>query len=60
MRDDASRPEELHERRLARVGGILLAAIGLRILNIKVIAIGNLLPAIFLAPIIATAAHQFI
>jgi len=45
---------------MTAVGGILLTAIGLRILNIKVIAIGNLLPAIFLAPLIATAAHQFI
>ena len=45
---------------MTAVGGILLMAIGLRILNIKVIAIGNLLPAIFLSPLIATAAHRFL
>lgn len=45
---------------MTAVGGVLLAAIGLRILNIKIIAIGNLLPAIFLAPFIATAAHHFL
>jgi len=45
---------------MTAVGGVLLAAIGLRILDIKIIAIGNLLPAIFLAPFIATAAHHFL
>ena len=45
---------------MTAVGGILLLAISLRILNIKVIAIGNLLPAIFIAPLIASAAHHFI
>jgi len=41
------------------VGGVLLFCIGLRVLDIKQIAVGNLLPAIFIAPIIATLAHQF-
>jgi len=39
------------------VGGLLLIGIALRLLDIKKIAIANLLPALFLAPIIAFAAH---
>jgi len=39
------------------VGGLLLIRIALRLLDIKKIAIANLLPALFLAPIIAFAAH---
>ncbi len=35
-------------------GGLLLIGIGLKLLNIKSIAIGDMLPALFLAPIIAT------
>jgi uncharacterized membrane protein YqgA involved in biofilm formation len=38
-------------------GGLMLIGIGLRLLDIKKIAVGNLLPALFLAPIIATIAH---
>ena len=38
-------------------GGLMLIGIGLRLLDIKKIAVGNLLPALFLAPIIATFAH---
>lgn len=45
---------------MTAVGGVLLAGISLRVLDIKHIATGNLLPAIFLAPLIATAAHQFL
>lgn len=40
-------------------GGLMLIGIGLRLLDIKRIAVGNLLPALFLAPIIATIAHSF-
>lgn len=39
------------------VGGLMLAAIALRLLDIKKIAIGNLLPALAIAPIIATVVH---
>jgi uncharacterized membrane protein YqgA involved in biofilm formation len=38
------------------VGGLLLIGIALRLLDIKKIAIANLLPALFLAPVIALAA----
>jgi len=38
------------------VGGLLLIGIALRLLDIKKIAIANLLPALFLAPVIAFAA----
>lgn len=45
---------------LTAVGGVLLFGIGLRLLNIKIIAIGDLLPALIFAPLVALAAHQFI
>lgn len=38
-------------------GGLMLIGIGLRLLDIKKIAVANLLPALFLAPIIATLVH---
>ena len=41
-------------------GGLMLIAIALRLLDIKRIAVGNLLPALFLAPLLATALHGFI
>jgi uncharacterized membrane protein YqgA involved in biofilm formation len=37
-------------------GGLMLVGIGLRLLDIKKIAVGNLLPALFLAPLIASIA----
>jgi len=40
-------------------GGLMLVGIGLRLLDIKKIAVANLLPALFLAPIIATVVHSF-
>lgn len=40
-------------------GGLMLVGIGLRLLDIKKIAVANLLPALFLAPIVATIAHSF-
>lgn len=40
-------------------GGLMLVAIALRLLRIRQIAVGNLLPALFLAPLIALALHQF-
>lgn len=44
---------------MTATGGILLLGIALKLLNIKVIAIGNLLPALALAPLIALAVNQF-
>ena len=41
-------------------GGILLLAIGLRLLKIKNIPVGNLLPALFLAPLVALLFNQFV
>lgn len=41
-------------------GGILLLAIGFRLLKIKDIPVGNLLPALFFAPLIAALFHSFI
>jgi len=40
-------------------GGILLLGISLRMLKIKQIPVGNLLPALFLAPVIAGLIHLF-
>jgi uncharacterized membrane protein YqgA involved in biofilm formation len=42
------------------VGGIMLVTIALRLLNIKSVAIGNLLPALAIAPLFALAVHQFV
>jgi uncharacterized membrane protein YqgA involved in biofilm formation len=42
------------------VGGVLLLGIALRILRIKEVAVANLLPAIFIAPLIASGAHHFL
>lgn len=39
-------------------GGLMLVGIGLRLLDMKKIAVANLLPALFLAPLIATAIHS--
>ena len=41
-------------------GGLMLFAIGMRLLKIKNVAVGNLLPALFLAPFVATLFHHFI
>ena len=40
-------------------GGLLLFGIALRLLKIKSVPVGNLLPALFFAPIIAAAFHAF-
>jgi uncharacterized membrane protein YqgA involved in biofilm formation len=45
---------------MTAVGGILLVGISLRLLRIKQIAVGNLLPALALAPLFALVAHQFV
>ena len=40
-------------------GGLMLVGIALRLLDIKKIAVANLLPALVLAPLLATLLHQF-
>jgi len=45
---------------MTAVGGVLLVGIALRLLRIKQIAVGNLLPALVLAPLLALTAHQFV
>jgi uncharacterized membrane protein YqgA involved in biofilm formation len=41
-------------------GGLMLICIGLRLLRIKDIAVGNLLPALFVAPILVQLIHSFL
>ncbi len=41
------------------VGGIMLMCIALRLLNIKHVAVGNLLPALAVAPVLALFMHSF-
>jgi uncharacterized membrane protein YqgA involved in biofilm formation len=41
-------------------GGLMLVCIGLRLLKIKDIAVGNLLPALFIAPVLVLALHSFL
>lgn len=41
-------------------GGVLLFCIGLKLLNIKVVAVGNLLPALAIAPLLAWGLHQLV
>lgn len=45
---------------MTATGGILLLGIALRLTKIKMVPVGNILPAIFLAPLFAAFAHQFI
>lgn len=42
------------------VGGLMLVSIGLRLLKIKDIAVGNLLPALFIAPVFVQVLHTFV
>jgi uncharacterized membrane protein YqgA involved in biofilm formation len=42
------------------VGGVLLIGIGMRLLNIKHVAVGNLLPALAIAPLLAMLVHAFV
>lgn len=41
------------------VGGVMLITIGLKLLNIKIVAVANLLPALAIAPIFALVVHSF-
>jgi len=45
---------------MTATGGVLLFGIALRLTKIKMVPVGNVLPAIFLAPLFAAIAHQFI
>ncbi|MGI9131538.1 MAG: DUF554 domain-containing protein [Candidatus Nanopelagicaceae bacterium] len=45
---------------MTATGGILLLGIALRMLKIKMVPVGNLLPALFLAPVIAGALNVFV
>jgi hypothetical protein len=40
------------------VGGIMLICIALKLLNMKSVSVGNLLPALFIAPILALLVHS--
>lgn len=40
-------------------GGLMLVGIGLRLLEIKKISVANLLPALVIAPVLATVLHNF-
>lgn len=42
------------------VGGLMLASIALRLLKIREIAVGNLLPALFIAPIFVGVLNKFL
>ena len=42
---------------MTATGGVLLAAIGLKLLKIKEIAVGNLLPALAVAPLFVWGLH---
>jgi uncharacterized membrane protein YqgA involved in biofilm formation len=41
-------------------GGIMLICIALRLLNMKNVAVGNLLPALAIAPLFALLVHSFL
>jgi len=45
---------------MTAVGGILLLGISFRLIRIAQIQVGNLLPALFLAPVFAALVHQFV
>ena len=45
---------------ITATGGLLIFCISLRLLKIKQVPIGDLLPALFVAPIVVLALHQFI
>lgn len=40
------------------VGGVMLICIALKLLNVKSVSVGNLLPALFIAPIFALLVHS--
>jgi uncharacterized membrane protein YqgA involved in biofilm formation len=42
------------------VGGLLLLSIGLRLLRVKEVAVGNLLPALAIAPVFVYVLNTFL
>ncbi len=51
--------EPFQVQSMTAVGGVLLLGIGLKLLRIKEMAIGNLLPALVIAPIFASLLERF-
>jgi len=51
--------EQYQIKAMTICGGLMLAGIGLRLLDIKKISVANLLPALVIAPVLATALHNF-
>ena len=45
---------------ITATGGLLIFCIALRLLRIKTIAIGDLLPALFVAPIVVLGLNHFL
>ena len=45
---------------MTAVGGVMLLGIAMRLLKIRDIAVGNLLPALAIAPALALLVHQFV
>ena len=45
---------------MTAVGGVMLLGIAMRLLKIRGIAVGNLLPALAIAPALALLVHQFV
>ena len=45
---------------MTATGGVMLLCIGLKLLKIKDIAVGNLLPALAVAPLLAWGLHAFV
>jgi uncharacterized membrane protein YqgA involved in biofilm formation len=45
---------------MSAVGGVLIMGIGVRLLELKPVAVGNLLPAIVLAPLLQLVAGDWL
>jgi uncharacterized membrane protein YqgA involved in biofilm formation len=45
---------------ITATGGLLILSIGLRLLKLKTIPLGDLVPALFVAPIVVLVLHQFV
>jgi len=51
--------EEYQIHAMTICGGLMLVGIGLRLLEIKKMSVANLLPALVIAPVLATVLHSF-
>jgi uncharacterized membrane protein YqgA involved in biofilm formation len=51
--------EEYQIQAMTICGGLMLVGIGLRLLEIKKMSVANLLPALVIAPVLATVLHSF-